>query len=103
MVRSNAIWGMRVTKSAFSLLASKSLPGTSPIFANLASAGASAAGGGFVFGDHGQDIRPFLQKWLQLIELPSRFEIGRAADDAGQHDDDHLEGDGERLERGKSE
>ena len=40
---------MRLAKSASSLLASKSWPGTSPILANFASAGASAADGGLVF------------------------------------------------------
>ena len=40
---------MRLTKSALSLLASKSWPGTMPILANLASCGASAAAGGLSF------------------------------------------------------
>ncbi|MCY1303872.1 hypothetical protein D9M70_536000 [compost metagenome] len=41
--------GMRETKAASSLLLSKSLPGTMPISANLATASASAAVGGLVF------------------------------------------------------
>src|SRR5208283_3480372 len=40
---------MRFAKSALSLLASKSLPGTSPILENLASSVASAGAGGLVF------------------------------------------------------
>ena len=43
MIRSKAISGMRLAKSALSLLASKSLPGASPILANLASAGLSSS------------------------------------------------------------
>src|SRR6188474_1403821 len=49
MMRSKPTSGMRLTKSAFSLAASKSFPGTRPIFAKPASAGASAADGGLVF------------------------------------------------------
>ena len=49
MMRSKATGGMRLAKSAFSLLASKSWPGTRPILAKRATSGGSAAAGGLVF------------------------------------------------------